>query len=177
MSGFAKLTVKALRALAEEYEVQLPAGRITKGKLIEILEAENIQPPWGGPEWKCPTPASLMKAGLLLGVAPPADLAGSSSSLAGLQGGKRLWLGRRLSPGSPEKEAVALSESPNHSGRSGDLGRIAGGREGRGGRGRKGRLAPFSPLEERGSLASAGEPFFFRAWGLWGRSKLAKLRN
>ena len=70
MSGFAKLTVKALRALAEEYEVQLPAGRITKGKLIEILEAENIQPPWGGPEWKCPTPASLMKAGLLLGIAP-----------------------------------------------------------------------------------------------------------
>ena len=51
MSGFAKLTVKALRALAEEYEVQLPAGRITKGKLIEILEAENIQPPWDGPEW------------------------------------------------------------------------------------------------------------------------------
>ena len=70
MSGFAKLTVKALRALAEEYEVQLPVGRITKNKLIEILEAENIQPPWDGPEWKCPTPASLMKAGLLLGVAP-----------------------------------------------------------------------------------------------------------
>ena len=70
MSGFAKLTVKALRALAEEYEVQLLVGRITKNKLIEILEAENIQPPWDGPEWKCPTPASLMKAGLLLGVAP-----------------------------------------------------------------------------------------------------------
>ena len=70
MSGFAKLTVKALRALAEEYEVQLPAGRITKGKLIKILEGEKIQPPWGGPEWKCPTPASLMKAGLLLGIAP-----------------------------------------------------------------------------------------------------------
>ena len=44
MSGFAKLTVKALRALAEEYEIQLPAGRITKGKLIEILEGEKIQP-------------------------------------------------------------------------------------------------------------------------------------
>ena len=70
MSGFAKLTVKALRALAEEYEVQLPVERITKDKLIEILEAENIQPPWDGPEWKCPTPASLMRAGLLLGIAP-----------------------------------------------------------------------------------------------------------
>ena len=70
MSGFAKLTGKALRALAEEYEVQLPAGRITKGKLIEILQGEKIQPPWDGPEWKCPTPASLIKAGLLLGVAP-----------------------------------------------------------------------------------------------------------
>ena len=70
MSGFAKLTVKALRALAEEYEVQLPVERITKNKLIEILEAENIQPPWDGPEWKCPTPASLMRAGLLLGIAP-----------------------------------------------------------------------------------------------------------
>ena len=70
MSGFAKLTVKALRALAEEYEVQLPAGRITKNGLIEILEAENIQPPWDGPDWKCPTPASLMRAGLLLGIAP-----------------------------------------------------------------------------------------------------------
>ena len=70
MSGFAKLTVKALRALAEEYEVQLPAGRITKGKLIEILQGEKIQPPWDGPEWECPTPASLMKAGLLLGIAP-----------------------------------------------------------------------------------------------------------
>ena len=70
MSGFAKLTVKALRALAEEYEVQLPVGRITKDKLIEILEGEKIQPPWDGPKWKCPTPASLMKAGLLLGIAP-----------------------------------------------------------------------------------------------------------
>ena len=49
MSGFAKLTVKALRALAEEYEVQLPAGRIAKNGLIKILEAENIQPPWDGP--------------------------------------------------------------------------------------------------------------------------------
>ena len=70
MSGFAKLTVKALRALAEEYEVQLPAGRIAKNGLIKILEAENIQPPWDGPEWKCPTPASLIRSGLLLGVAP-----------------------------------------------------------------------------------------------------------
>ena len=70
MTGFAKLTGKTLRALAEEYEVQLPAGRITKGKLIEILQGEKIQPPWDGPEWKCPTPASLIKAGLLLGVAP-----------------------------------------------------------------------------------------------------------
>ena len=70
MSGFAKLTVKALRSLAEEYEVQLPAGRITKDKLIEILEGEKIQPPWDGPEWECPTPASLIKAGLLLGIAP-----------------------------------------------------------------------------------------------------------
>ena len=70
MSGFAKLTVKALRALAEEYEVQLPAGRITKNGLIKILEGEKIQPPWDGPEWKCPTPASLMRAGLLLGIAP-----------------------------------------------------------------------------------------------------------
>ena len=70
MSGFAKLTVKALRALAEEYEVQLPAGRIAKNGLIKILEAENIQPPWDGPKWKCPTPASLMRAGLLLGIAP-----------------------------------------------------------------------------------------------------------
>ena len=70
MSGFAKLTVKALRALAEEYEVQIPAGRIAKNGLIKILEAENIQPPWDGPEWKCPTPASLIRSGLLLGVAP-----------------------------------------------------------------------------------------------------------
>ena len=70
MSGFAKLTVKALRALAEEYEVQLPAGRIAKNGLIKILEAENIQPPWDGPEWECPTPASLIRSGLLLGVAP-----------------------------------------------------------------------------------------------------------
>ena len=70
MSGFAKLTVKALRALAEEYEIQLPAGRITKNGLIKILQSENIQPPWDGPEWECPTPASLMKAGLLLGIAP-----------------------------------------------------------------------------------------------------------
>ena len=122
MSGFAKLTVKALRALAEEYEVQLPVGRITKDKLIEILEGEKIQPPWDGPKWKCPTPASLMKAGLLLGSRPPVDLAGSSSSLARLQGGKRLWLGRSLSSGSPEKEVAELSDSPDHSGRSGDLG-------------------------------------------------------
>ena len=70
MSGFAKLTVKALRALAEEYEVQIPAGRIAKNGLIKILEADNIQPPWDGPEWKCPTPAAFIKAGLLLGVAP-----------------------------------------------------------------------------------------------------------
>ena len=81
MSGFAKLTVKALRALAEEYEVQLPVERITKDKLIEILEAENIQPPWDGPEWKCPTPASLMRAGLLLGIAP--GRSGGQFKLAG----------------------------------------------------------------------------------------------
>ena len=105
MSGFAKLTVKALRALAEEYEVQLPAGRITKGKLIEILEAENIQPPWGGPKWKCPTPASLMRAGLLLGDRPPVDLAGSSSSLARLSGSLGIRLGRSLSSGSPRKRS------------------------------------------------------------------------
>ena len=55
MSGFAKLTVKALRALAEEYEVQLPAGRITKDGLIKILQGEKIQPPWDGPKWECPT--------------------------------------------------------------------------------------------------------------------------
>ena len=52
---------------------------------------------------------------------PPADLAGSSSSLAGLQGGKRLWLGRSLPSGSTEEEA-AESHSPAHSGRTGDLG-------------------------------------------------------
>ena len=114
MSGFAKLTGKALRALAEEYEVQLPAGRITKDKLIEILkdklieilEAENIQPPWDGPEWKCPTPASLMKAGLPSRSRPPADLAGSSSSLARLSGSLGICLGRSLPPGSPEREAA-----------------------------------------------------------------------
>ena len=70
MTGFAKLPMKALRALAEEYEIQLPAGRIAKNGLIKILQSENIQPPWDGPEWECPTPASLMKAGLLLGIAP-----------------------------------------------------------------------------------------------------------
>ena len=70
MSGFTKLTVKALRSLAEEYEVQLPVGRITKNGLIKILQSENIQPPWDGPDWECPTPASLIKAGLLLGIAP-----------------------------------------------------------------------------------------------------------
>ena len=130
MSGFAKLTGKALRALAEEYEVQLPAGRITKNGLIKILQSENIQPPWDGPEWECPV----------------------SSSLAGLSGSLGIRIGRSLSSGSPAEEAVAFSDSPDHSGRSGDLGRIAGSREGR--------LAP-SPLEERGSLASAGEPFLF----------------
>ena len=70
MTGFAKLTGKALRSLAEEYEVQLPAGRIAKNGLIKILQSENIQPPWDGPDWECPTPASLIKAGLLLGIAP-----------------------------------------------------------------------------------------------------------
>ena len=70
MSGFAKLPMKALRALAEEYEIQLPAGRIAKNGLIKILQSENIQPPWDGPDWECPTPASLIKAGLLLGIAP-----------------------------------------------------------------------------------------------------------
>ena len=106
MSGFAKLTVKALRALAEEYEVQLPAGRITKDKLIEILQSENIQPPWDGPGMEMPNPGQLDEGGTPSRDRPPVDLAGSSSSLAGLQGGKRLWLGRRLSPGSPEREAA-----------------------------------------------------------------------
>ena len=157
MSGFAKLTVKALRALAEEYEVQLPAGRITKGKLIEILQGEKIQPPWDGPKWKCPTPASLMKAGLLLGVAPRSIWRAVQARWPDYQGEPRGYrLGRSLSSGSPEREVAELSDSPDHSGRSGDLGRIAGGREGRG---QEGRLAPFPPLEERGSLASAGEPF------------------
>ena len=129
MSGFAKLTVKALRALAEEYEVQLPAGRITKDKLIEILEAENIQPPWGGPEWKCPTPASLMKAGLLLGVAP--GRSGGQFKLAGRIIGEPRDSARLESiAGIPEKEVAALSGSPDHPGRSGDLGRIAGGEGG-----------------------------------------------
>ena len=112
MTGFAKLTGKTLRALAEEYEVQLPAGRITKGKLIEILEAENIQPPWDGPEMEMPNPGQLDEGGTPSRSRPPADLAGSSSSLAGLQGGKRLWLGRSLSPGSPEKEVAAFIGEP-----------------------------------------------------------------
>ena len=131
MTGFAKLTGKTLRALAEEYEVQLPAGRITKGKLIEILEAENIQPPWDGPEWKCPTPASLMKAGLLLGVAPrPIWRAVQARwpDYKGASGYGSVGVYRR---DLQKKKLLHLSGSPNHSGRSGDLGRIAGGREGR----------------------------------------------
>ena len=88
MSGFAKLTGKALRALAEEYEVQLPAGRITKGKLIEILEAENIQPPWGRSGMEMPDSGQLHEGGTPSRDRPPADLAGSSSSLAGFTRGQ-----------------------------------------------------------------------------------------
>ena len=91
MSGFAKLTVKALRALAEEYEVQLPVGRITKDKLIEILEGEKIQPPWDGPKWKCPTPASLMRAGLLLGIAPRSIWRAVQARWPDYKGSKRLF--------------------------------------------------------------------------------------
>ena len=152
MSGFAKLTVKALRALAEEYEVQLPVGRITKNGLIKILQSENIQPPWDGPEWKCPTPASLMKAGLLLGVAPRPIWRAVQARWPDYRGASRIRIGRSLSSGSPAEEAVAFSDSPDHSGRSGDLGRIAGGREGREGRGRGGRLAPFPPGAESPAL-------------------------
>ena len=138
MSGFAKLTVKALRALAEEYEIQLPAGRITKNGLIKILQSENIQPPWDGPEWECPTPASLMKAGLLLGIAPRSIWRAVQARWPDYQGEPRGYrIGRSLPPGSPETEAVALSGSPDHSGRSGDLGWIAGDREGG--------LAPIPP--------------------------------
>ncbi len=153
MSGFAKLTVKALRALAEEYEVQLPAGRIAKNGLIKILEAENIQPPWDGPEWKCPTPASLIRSGLLLGVAPrpiwravqarwPDYKGASGYGSVGvyrrdLQKKKLLNRTARLTPAGRE----VLAE-------------LRGG--GREGRGRKGRLAPIPPPGERGSLASAG---------------------
>ena len=130
MSGFAKLTVKALRALAEEYEIQLPAGRITKNGLIKILQSENIQPPWDGPEWECPTPASLMKAGLLLGIAPRSIWRAVQAhwpDYRGASGFGSVGVYRRIS----RKEAVAFSDSPDHSGRSGDLGRVAGGREGR----------------------------------------------
>ena len=127
MTGFAKLTGKALRALAEEYEVQLPAGRITKGKLIEILEAENIQPPWGGAPlgrsgMEMPDSGQLDEGGTPSRSRPPADLAGSSSSLAGLSGSLGIRLDWSLSSGSPEKEVAELSDSPDHSGRSGDLG-------------------------------------------------------
>ena len=150
MSGFAKLTVKALRALAEEYEVQLPAGRITKGKLIEILEGEKIQLPWDGPKWKCPTPTSLMRAGLLLGIAPRSIWRAVQARWPDYKGSLGIRIGRRLSSGSPEKEVAELSDSPDHSGRSGDLGRIAGG---------EGRLAPFSPWRREAPWLRLGSLF------------------
>ena len=127
MSGFAKLTGKALRALAEEYEVQLPAGRITKGKLIEILEAENIQPPWGGPEWKCPTPASLMSWRDSFSESPPGRSGGQFKLAGRIMGqGEQAAMARTGSESivgiSRKRSCCRLSDSPDHSGRSGDLG-------------------------------------------------------
>ena len=154
MSGFAKLTMKTLRALAEEYEVQLPAGRITKDKLVEILKTENIQPPWGGPEWKCPTPASLMKAGLLLGIAPrPIWRAVQARwpDYKGASGYGSVGVYRR---DLQKKEAVALSGSPDHSGRSGDLGRSC--------RGSKRTPSPFPPWRREAPWLRLGSLFLLR---------------
>ena len=101
---------------------------------------------------------------------PPADLAGSSSSLAGLsRGASGYSAGSASIVGiSRKKKLLAFSHSPDHSGRSGDLGlSCRGSRRSR--RSRSPRTpSPFPPWRERGSLASAGEPFFPLGsyWGL-----------